>query len=51
MDLDMGSGLDWLGEVRRKGIHGCIGASLDGSKGVNIKRGHRTGLKRRKGVG
>ena len=44
MVMDMGSGLDWLGKMRRKGIHGCHGASLDGSKGVNIIRGHRTGF-------
>lgn len=40
----MGSGLDWLGKMRRKGIHGCHGASLDGSKGVHIIRGHRIGF-------
>ncbi len=40
----MGSGLDWLGKMLRKCIHGCIGASLDGSNGVYIIRGHRTGF-------
>jgi hypothetical protein len=46
MDMDMGSGLDWLGKMRRKGTHG---ASLDGSKGVYIIRGHRTGFGRKEG--
>lgn len=48
----MGSSLDWLGKMRRKGIHGCPhGASLDGLKGVYIMGGHRTGLGKKGGVG